>query len=388
MNRLASQLLAPVFWLGLAVCLVANAQATDNWRWFEVEVLAFKYDEPGAEVAEQFPLSIQPLAVDRSRDLFSPRLRTDLRWLYTHLPACARHDFPYPELLPPLTGPLTRGPVLELPEPEIPELLCRHETAENWVTTWYDGPRDHLYFPLTEAPEVMTGPGGDIHSAELPFLQPADELSFTELRERLQRRSDTTPLVHTSWRQPVFGRTTGRQHRLFGGRNFTPDYHYSGHWRGDFTPSLDPYQLPVPGPEPVFTDLERLLQAGDAEGFRVRSTPDTADVVPPVPELAPGVPEKVWEFDGLLHIYLVGNYLHIAGDFNLRREAELAVPAPELTAQAEQWLNGTDQQTEPFLRAYRFNQLRRVISHQTHYFDHPHMGLVIEIRRTDLSHRR
>lgn len=99
------------------------------------------------------------------------------------------------------------------------------------------------------------------------------------------------------------------------------------------------------------------------------------------------MPNQVWELDGLLHIYLVGNYLHIDSNFNLREETLAKEATPNMAAQAEHALQGKVTEQE-FLRAYKFSQVRRVISHETHYFDHPKMGIVVQIRRTDKSARR
>ena len=94
----------------------------------------------------------------------------------------------------------------------------------------------------------------------------------------------------------------------------------------------------------------------------------------------------MWELDGTLHIYLVGNYLHIDSDLELREPQRVQFNQRELAAQIEQALQ--PQLDSKFLRSYRLNQLRRVISHETHYFDHPRLGLVVQIRRTELSARR
>ena len=85
-----------------------------------------------------------------------------------------------------------------------------------------------------------------------------------------------------------------------------------------------------------------------------------------------------------MHIFLVGNYLHIDGEFNLREQDKIKRIANDLETQAAYALNGASKQA-PYLRSYYFSQLRRVISHETHYFDHPKLGVVVQIRRTDLS---
>ncbi len=131
--------------------------------------------------------------------------------------------------------------------------------------------------------------------------------------------------------------------------------------------------------------LLTLIENG-AEPF---ARPDTqASGLPDRPVQYPsGIPTDVWEFDGLMHIYLVGNYLHINGEFNLREEVRVPLQATSLEAQADAALRA-EESTASFLRGYYFNQLRRVISHEKHYFDHPEFGVIVEIRRTDLSSRR
>ena len=74
-----------------------------------------------------------------------------------------------------------------------------------------------------------------------------------------------------------------------------------------------------------------------------------------IPDQLQNVPE--WELDGLMKIY-VRHYLFINADFDISQRLE----------------------TGDYEKA-RFSQFKRVISNEIHYFDHPRMGMIVQIRR-------
>ena len=67
--------------------------------------------------------------------------------------------------------------------------------------------------------------------------------------------------------------------------------------------------------------------------------------------------EMKWELDGLLKIHL-RHYLYINADFDISEKQD----------------NGE-------LESARFSQFRRVFSEDIHYFDHPRMGMIVQIRK-------
>ena len=96
-------------------------------------------------------------------------------------------------------------------------------------------------------------------------------------------------------------------------------------------------------------------------------------------------PENVWELDGRFKLYLqnIGRvpYLHIDSHFNYRQPMMLdGMTLPEAYDFDMLSEDGT-LQPQQFLKPYPFKQLRRVISKQIHYFDHPMFGMVVQIRR-------
>jgi hypothetical protein len=230
--------------------------------------------------------------------------------------------------------------------------------------------------------------------ADIPFTVHIDNFRFQPLRRTFEQRRDTEVLLHTAWRQPVFNQNVGRKIRLFAGKNFSNDFDYSGFpieqsTREELMQTLQLARTAQEeGDDDIFSSIDYVFNAIDNEQFQFVDYRNAEQDLPLRQANQPaGTPEDVWQFDGLLDIYLIGNYLHIDTDFSLREVTLLnpAVRSPE--EQIQDFIRDSDNSLE-FLRAYPLKQLRRVISHETHYFDHPNFGMVIEIRRTDLSARR
>lgn len=395
-------------WLFLALISVAlmtvtaPAQADDEeirdrgYRWFEVEVLVFKYlTADDEQQQEQFPLPVQPIVTEGSRDIFTPRLVADIRGFINALPSCSGTLGYVPWLRQRLLT--TASLRTELQQYSAERISCRRLPHLPLVDSWYLGQEEFTGQLPQRAPLLFSGfsdgSRSELLRAEIPFLVNQEQFEFNALRRQLERRGDTQPIVHASWRQPVFTRNVGRKMRVFGGRNFSAEFDYFGQ---PISPTPRQQALSFMY-EPVtldefdedqFSRLNRTLAALDQGTFRFKPL-SAAETLPPlVPARIPrGLPEEVWELDGLLHLYLVGNFLHVDLDFNLRDIVQLEAEARHYDEQVNDFLSDDQHQLE-FLRAYPLKQLRRVISHQTHYFDHPHYGVVVTIRRTDLSARR
>lgn len=395
----------------------------NRWRWFEVEVLVVRYTEHQIEDEEVFPLPLNPIAVEGSRDLLTPALRANIRPLLYALPQCEVNllgepvpKLPVLEFLQLDTAPtsVTAEPhteifaiesvvnqlsaygVYDTVDTERPvftdPVLCVPHKELIVVNSWYNDWQPNLDIELERSPIQVTAGGGNIYTADIPFLISEENLDLQGVRERLTSRPGVEPLLHTAWRQPVFGRTSGRKTRLFGGENFTGRFSYDGF----AIPEEEPTELRLPQTPEIAEEanemqsIERVLQAIEQGDFSFRHTAHSESGALLLPELQPmpaGVPEEVWEFDGLMHIYLVGNFLHIDSEFNLREPVPVSLQGSRPEQQLQRWYLNEPEEAE-FLRGYYFKQLRRVISHQLHYFDHPRFGVLVEIRRTDLSRRR
>jgi hypothetical protein len=113
-----------------------------------------------------------------------------------------------------------------------------------------------------------------------------------------------------------------------------------------------------------------------------------------------GVKEKtidnpLYELDGKLQVY-VQHYLFLESELDLKSPSvrEVVLEDKELDLPTEP---GTENDTtvqfgnlesvsptiqvEKFLKSYRMKQKRRMRSSETHYLDHPLMGIVIQVRK-------
>jgi len=81
----------------------------------------------------------------------------------------------------------------------------------------------------------------------------------------------------------------------------------------------------------------------------------------------PKIPLQPWSLDGFLKVYLDGRYLFITADFNVFNQQLKEIESNEINK----------------VKLINFSQNRRVISGEIHYFDHPYIGMIVQIRRFD-----
>lgn len=387
------------------------SEVTDRgWRWFEVEVMVFRNLEPDTNDAEQFTLQIQPFNVAASRDLFSPRFaELDLTGYIAALPLCSGTSGFLPIVRQQLLSPGLL--VAELQNYSADSFACRRQEHLPLVTAWYQNSLEQYTHTISAIPTVVSGNQNpsreELLAADIPFLLHQRNFRFNNLRQQFNRRGDTEVLLHTAWAQPVFARNRGRKMRLLGGRNLSEAYDFFGfpRARSDYAELLEELRYSNVSSnlehranrvgaaaelatDEMFNDIDALFAAIERNEFSFVDYTQRDVNLPQRPNrMFPGTPENVWEFDGLLDIYLVGNFLHIAPELNLREVITLNPSARSPKQQVDDFLNNNDNSLK-FLRNYSLRQLRRVISHQLHYFDHPHYSMIIEIRRTDLSSAR
>jgi len=84
-------------------------------------------------------------------------------------------------------------------------------------------------------------------------------------------------------------------------------------------------------------------------------------------------PSQPWSLDGLFKIHL-DHYLYINTELNIIEASAIA--------KGDNKQNTTAEKTNKN-QVISFKQDRRVISGEIHYFDHPHIGMVVQIRRFD-----
>jgi hypothetical protein len=82
----------------------------------------------------------------------------------------------------------------------------------------------------------------------------------------------------------------------------------------------------------------------------------------------PSAPLQPWFLDGFIKVHL-DHYLYITADFNVFSQNNVKTIIENDKKNAVKLIN--------------FNQNRRVITGEIHYFDHPYIGMIVQIRRFD-----
>tara|TARA_B110000438_G_scaffold293477_1_gene333400 strand:+ start:7231 stop:8766 length:1536 start_codon:yes stop_codon:yes gene_type:complete len=100
----------------------------------------------------------------------------------------------------------------------------------------------------------------------------------------------------------------------------------------------------------------------------------------PLVSVPPVAPVQPWYIDGFFNIHLQ-HYLFITADFNILDKNLSELATARLTENAPDVLPTKGKTSKPIqAKSIRFKQDRRVISGEVHYFDHPYMGMIVQIR--------
>jgi hypothetical protein len=226
-----------------------------------------------------------------------------------------------------------------------------------------------------------------------------EQLQLTQDAQSLSRHPDYEVLTHVAWRQPMTSFKSSPHIRITGGQNFSSEFNYDGTKLDSFDQQSNAY----------------LSQDGNA--ITIENSPEKNQFVP--------------ELDGSIKVYLK-RFLHIRTDLFLRKPGQAEVKTEELLlsnnnnmitntengyglnnpaanshtnnqnlAQGENLAQGDSlEQSNQFsweigdnflesdsqkiyverLFNYQLKQARRVKSKELHYFDHPLLGLLINIR--------
>jgi hypothetical protein len=241
---------------------------------------------------------------------------------------------------------------------------------------------------------------------------------MTDLYEKIKKQRDISPLLHVNWRQQVyFGRDNGKTIRLIAGKNFAQQFDGKGEVLVNETDDLfdslnqqkDQFYLPEEELALLSAEQQQGLLAGRSDVEKSISvdlfamidqaladdTPIDIEQANSQTDQQSAVTEsdmlkELWQLDGGMTVYLrnVGRvpYLHIDSNLDFRQptfSSKTPVQIKQLSDNlAEQGAIAVNQVQQPnYLQSVNFNQLRRVISKQVHYFDHPLFGMVVSINR-------
>ncbi len=181
------------------------------------------------------------------------------------------------------------------------------------------------------------------------LVLPSTAYQLNSEAQKLRNHAGFNVLLHTAWRQNDQGRQSAPVFHIQAGRDF------SGQFNG--SPVGSTVTAPVDG----------------------------------VSEMS--IANPLYELDGTLQIY-VQHFLFAEAVLDLKkpsvREVVLQDSPLELGTNEEQGATvqagmlesvSPKVQEETFLKSYRLDQKRRMRSGETHYLDHPLMGVIIQVRR-------
>lgn len=414
--------------------LPAAAHAQQDW-WFDVEVIIFDRGQALTSLKEQFEYA-PDLGKPQARwDLLSALFQPDISRLKQTLPLCGKPASPLwveARPLPMITGyrpvydldemladsqvttsedsaagnNLNSGTALSGTTPgastvtlseaarlwlefhgpapqtiQIPEVrFCEPDRA--WMS-WQDN-QWTIYQPDNRLPhpdEMPVVPEGRDDFDGTPHVLPGDARELTKLSQQIRQTRGLTRLLHTTWRQPVtFGQDKAASVRLFAGRDYSDAFTEQGLEKTELkilAPADDAKESNTAEQEDFFSALRKRLQNAQPVSFNqmmaaAQSGEEESNNAPTDATLS-GAGGPIWQVDGYLKVYLKNinrvPYLHIDSKLFYRQ----TIPVDANTS--------ADTQPEYELVAVPFHQMRRVISKQLHYFDHPLFGMVVKIRR-------
>jgi len=204
-----------------------------------------------------------------------------------------------------------------------------------------------------------------------------EQYQLTSQYNKLKGHAGFTPLAHFGWRQGDLSKTVAPKFYLTAGKDFSAQYLPDGTSKKE----LRRRETPAPA-TPAYSSGDSVV---------------TTDALPSTPEAPAVAPEPpLYELEGKIRVY-VQHYLFTEASLDLREPGrrEVIVGAEPIDIQADLLTDDSNVQVghlqevkkkievEEFLKTYRFDQQRKMRSGETHYLDHPLMGMVVQIRRVE-----
>ena len=243
-----------------------------------------------------------------------------------------------------------------------------------------------------------------------------ESLKLGDVIRDLRYTKNFRPILHMGWRQVARPKRQSVPVNVYAGDNFAADYQrklaeYVTEQENVQTNAQVNTQLNAPtnaqahaNNEALLTQVKReriesiikqissveedtdsLLNSIKNEDLSLNAdinlTPEHNSIKAPIP------PVQDWFIDGFFNVHLK-HYLFITADFSIL-DKNLAELATAQLASDTAVNNENSQQRSTALspekpqvqaKAIAFKQNRRVISGEVHYFDHPYMGMIVQIR--------
>jgi len=256
---------------------------------------------------------------------------------------------------------------------------------------------------------------------EAPYLLTEEMLQFSAIVDQLEQHGIYRPLLHTGWRMDIDSKRRMPTLHLVAGQNYADRFDLLGNplAQSPLTSSdMAVYQQLTEAEQRQTDDVLSLTEPVSDEAANSGSLsliaqsseqPQASETL--ADEVAEPQPAEVieispiWELEANLKLWLE-TWLHVDTQMQLRLAGEkqqALEPTDEasavLVAESDSGsevdssisLIGADSnglgtlvqhtETVPVLNSYLLDQFRRVRSEEIHYFDHPLMGMIIQIRK-------
>ena len=405
--------------------LVEGLKSRDG-RWFEVEIIVFAHENAG-DLREAFDNEVKNVKPNRYWPLLDDTREYDVSALLSTLPSCIDADDPLNidvTKMPP--NPEQFFQSLELMSERLSsvwqsdELMCL--TPDEYLPPYWQlmvqgqlAPKK-LKLNLPEESQITGQVTGidydDFHDV---YLIAPQNLQLLDKYQALQKNRATRPLLHIGWRQPGLAKNKAMPVYLYGGNNWTEQFHYDGSAKPEEPEELVEEEITdlsdddsgvltssvmeapfSPEKSSVEAFMEK-LQQGAVVDLKTQELvfPDTSEL-----------PQETWEFDGFITVHL-NHYLFLDAEFNYRQlgtqvvDTELVLAKGNLLEQSvktsadieiHKMISDEDVADDStgigeqfveinYLQTYALKQNRRTYSGDLHYLDHPKLGILFQIRK-------
>ena len=435
-----SSLFLPLLCASVSSSVLAT-QTKKPERWFEIEVILFKQLGDKKVLKEQFPDGVSSTSLPQYKDYFdllSSNIQPDLTGIKQFMPLCSDKETPdniiasLPKISPPFSYALKE--IEQVDSAYIPDFLKENNSAIALVLDLQDQLTDPLFstqdiciithedfenllsdeqlayvqldgFDVKALPSKIKASG--IHIDNSPYLIANESLVLADIKQRLQWSKEFKPLLHFGWRQVGVTRNKAIPLKLFAGKHLDYQYQQALHdyqsmlnktKLAEQLSSLQEFDSELVQKEQnksidieikqqklaqVFSEFDKLedtptnqlidelnLQTFemliDNNEINIKKNASLKTNKPPVEPLQP------WFLDGFFKIHL-DHYLYITADFNI-----LSQPLDENKSSA-----ANSSANNPNVKLINFSQNKRAITGEIHYFDHPYIGMIVQIRRFD-----
>jgi len=280
--------------------------------------------------------------------------------------------------------------------------FCAISKAQYQTLAIDDSRYSHLGFTVKTMPRTVDA--AENLFSETPYLLNKDSLQLNNIAKQLRRSKNFKPLLHMAWRQQVFDPKRSVPLKIFAGDNLNANFQAASAYyqkqkqqvleqeaiianiltsnqdTSDKVVISEPSekeQLAVAKQQRLQSIIEQINSVSDIEqviaqleqDITIEANSNNDLISPPKPPVQP------WYIDGFLKLHIFENYLNITADFNILN----LTLAQQETLQLKSASNS--QLINDAVKRIRLQQHRRVISSEIHYFDHPYLGMIIQIRK-------